>query len=116
MNVTAVNGNNAGLKARAATFARSILAELIDRFYLDVFYQERLIFLNIDLHMKLIPSANDFVCTSAAPFGNAKQENYKLVIKSANLIIRTKKLTSTTHKARIDLLVSQNMVHPLSSV
>ena len=66
--------------------------------------------------MKLIPSPNDFVCKSEAPGQGAKQENYKLVIQSANLIIRNKKLTSTAHKALMDLLVSQNMVHHLSRV
>ena len=54
MNITAVGGNNAGLNARVATFARSTLVELINRFHLDVFYQERLIPPNIDLYMKLI--------------------------------------------------------------
>ena len=72
MNVTAVGGNNAGLNARAATFARSTLVELIGRPHLDVFQQERLILRNIDLHMKLIPSPNDFVCKSAAPAANAQ--------------------------------------------
>ena len=71
MNVTAVNENNAGLNTRAATFARSTLIELIGRSHLDVFHQKRLIPLNIDLHMKLIPSPNDFVCKSAAPLENA---------------------------------------------
>ena len=66
--------------------------------------------------MKLIPSPNDFVCKSAAPAENAQQENYKLVIQSANLIIRIKKLTSTAHKALMDLLLTQNMVHHLSRV
>ena len=61
MNVTAVGGNNAGLNARAATFARITLVELIGRPHLDVVHQERLIPPNIDLHMKLIPSPNDFV-------------------------------------------------------
>ena len=44
------------------------------------------------------------------------QENYKLVIQSANLIIRTKKLTSTAHKALMDVLVLQNIMHHLSRV
>ena len=61
MNVTAVGGNNAGLDARAAKFARSTLVKLIGRPHLDVFQQERLIPQNINLHMKLIPSPNDFV-------------------------------------------------------
>ena len=37
MNVTAVGGKNAGLNARAATFARSTLVELICRHHSDVF-------------------------------------------------------------------------------
>ena len=116
MNVTAVGGNNAGLNARAATFARSTVVEFIDRPHLDVFNQERLIPPNINLHMKLMPSPNDFVCKSAAPCQGAQQENYKLVIQSVNLIIHSKKLTSTAHGALMDLLVHQNMQHHLSRV
>ena len=37
MNVTAVAGNNAGLNARAATFAKNTLVELIGRSHLDFF-------------------------------------------------------------------------------
>ena len=62
MGVTAVGGNNAGLNARAATFATSTVFELIGRPHLNVFNQERLIPPNIDLHMKLMPSADNFVC------------------------------------------------------
>ena len=116
MNVTSVGGNNPGLNARAATFPKGTLVELIGRSHLDVVHQKRLIPPNIDLHMKLIPSPNDFVCKSAASAANAKQENYKLVIQSANLIIRTKKLTSTAHKALMNHFVSHNMVHYLSRV
>ena len=81
MNVTAVGGNNAGLNARAATFVRSTLVKLIGRPHLYVFHQERLIPPNIDFHIKLIPSRNDFVCKSAAPGQGAEQEYYKLVIQ-----------------------------------
>ena len=59
--------------------------------------------------MKLIPSPNDCVCKSAAPAANAQQENYKLVIQSANLKICTKTLSSAAHKALIALLLTQNM-------
>ena len=115
MNVTAVGRNNAGSYARAATFARSTLVEPINRPHLNVFHQERFIPLSIDLHMILISSLNDIVCKSAAP-GTGAQENLKLIIQSANLITRTKKLTSTAHKALIDLFISHNMVHHLSPV
>ena len=73
MNVTEVGGNYAGMNARAATFARGTLVELIGRPHLDVFHQERLIPPNIDLYIKLIPSPNDFLFKSAAPAANAQQ-------------------------------------------
>ena len=48
------------------------------------FLPKRLFNPNIDLHMKLILSTN-FVRKSAAPAANDQQENYKLMIRSANL-------------------------------
>ena len=114
--VTGVGGNNAGLNARAAIFARSTVAELIGRPHVDVFHQDRLIPPAIDLHLKLMPSANNFVCKSAALAGNAQQENFKMVIQSVNLIICIKKLTSTAIKAHMELLESQNMRHHYSRV
>ena len=116
MAVIGVGGNNAGLNTRATKFARSAVVELIGRPHLDVFQQERLIPPNIDLNMRLIPSPNDFVCKSADPAQGGQQENYKFVIQRANLIIRTKKLTSTAQKALMDLFLLQNMVHFLSRV
>ena len=92
MAVTAVGANNAGLNARAATFARSTVVELIGQPHLDVFNQKRLIPPNIDLYIKLMLSPNNFVCKSAAPGQGAQQENYKLVIQSVNLIIPPKTL------------------------
>ena len=116
MNVTRVYGNNAGLNARAATFARCTLVELVGRAHLDVFHQQRLIPPNIDFHIKLIPSPKNLVFKSAALAANAQQENYKLVIQRANLIIRAKKLASTAHKALMDRFLTQNKVHYLSRV
>ena len=116
MGITAVGENNARLNTRATKFARSAVVKLIGRFHLDAFQQERLIPPNIDFNMRLIPSPNDFVCKSAATAQEARQENYKFVIQSASFIIRTKKLTSTAHKALITLRLTQNMVHHLSRV
>ena len=73
MDVTAVGGNNAGLNASAATFAKSTVVELIGRPHIDVFHLERLIFPNIDIHMKLMPSSKYFVCKSVAPGWGAHQ-------------------------------------------
>ena len=114
MGVTAVVGKNAGLNGRGATFAKSTVVQLIGRPHTDVFNQERLIPPNIDFGMKLMPFPNNFVCKSAAPGQGAQQENYKLVIQSVNLIIRTKRLTSTAHGAHMDLLILQIMRHYLS--
>ena len=116
MNVSAVGGNNAGLNARVATFARRNLVEHIGRHHLDVFNQERLIPLNIDFHRKFMPSPNNFLCKSAAQGQGAQHENYKLVFLSVNLIIHTKKLTSTANGGLMQLLVHQNMRHHLSHV
>ena len=106
MGVTAVGGNNAGLNTRATKFARSAVVEFIGRPHLDAFQQERLIPPNIDLNMRLIPSPNDFVCKSATTVQRGQQENYKFVIQGTNLIIRTKRLTSTAHEALMDLLLT----------
>ena len=116
MGVTAVGGNNTGLNTRATKFARSAMVELIGRPHLNALKQERFMPPNIDLNMRLIPSPNDFVLKSAAPAQGGQQKNYMFVIQSANLIIRTMKLTSTAHKAFMDFLLSQNMVHHLSRV
>ena len=66
--------------------------------------------------MKLLPSLHNFVCKSAVPSQSAQQENYKLIIQSVNIIIRTKKLTSTAHGALVDFLILQNMRHHLSRI
>ena len=81
-----------------------------------VFSQGHLISPNIDFHLKLMPSPNNFVCKSAAPGQAAQQENYKLVIQSVNLIIYTKKLTSMANGVLMNLFVHQNMRHHLLRV
>ena len=116
MGVTAVGGNYACLNARAATFARSTVIELVGCPHLNVLNHKCLIPLKIDLHMELMPSPNNFVCKSAAPAQNAQQEYNKLFIQSVNLIIRTKKLTSTAHGALMDFFQSQTIVHHFSRV
>ena len=65
--VTAADGNNTGLVTRATMFALSKTVELVGRPHVDVFQQDRVIQPGVDLHMKLIPAANNFVCKSADP-------------------------------------------------
>ena len=97
MGVTAVGGANAGLYARAVDFARSTVVELIGRPHLDVWHQDRLIPPNIDLHMKLMPSPNNFVIKSAAP-GNAAQENFKMVYRASILLFTPSSLPARPTK------------------
>ena len=80
MGVTEVAGDNAGLNTRAVTFATCTVVELVGRPHLDVFHQDCLIPPAIDLHMKLIPATDSFVCKSAAPGANAVQQNYKMAM------------------------------------
>ena len=67
MGVIAVGWNYAGLNARAATFARSTVVKIIGLPHLNVFIKKRFISQRIDLHIKLMPTLNNFVCKSAAP-------------------------------------------------
>ena len=103
MGVTDVAGDNDGLRTPAAQFASRRVVELIGRPHLEVFQQDRLIPPGVDVHLKLIPSANNFVYKSAAP-QNAQQQNYNTVIQFASLIIHKKQLTSDAEKAHRELL------------
>ena len=78
MGVTAVGGNNAGLNARASTFARSTVVELVGHPHLDVCHQESLIPPKINLQTKLIQSTNNFVCKSAAPGQGVQQKTLQV--------------------------------------
>ena len=51
MGVTAVNGQNAGQNAHAATFAKSTVFELIGRFNMDVINKQSFLPLKIDYDM-----------------------------------------------------------------
>ena len=77
MNVTDVTRANVGLRTRAARFSRSNVVELIGRHHLDVFQQDRLIPPRVDVHIKLMLAANNFVIKSVSPQqGGAAQQNY----------------------------------------
>ena len=56
----------------------------------------------------LVLSADSFLSKSAKT-ENAKQQNFKLVIKSVNLIIHIKHLTSTAQNTHMDQFQTQNM-------
>jgi len=116
MAVTNVTGDNLGLRARAARFRRGNVVQLMGRPHLDMFQQDRLIPPGVDVHLKLIPAARDFVCKSAAPQNNGVQENYKPVIQFAGFIVHTKQLTSEAELAHRALLREKVMRLPYTRV
>ena len=77
MAVTAANGDKRGLAVGATMFSESKTVELVGRPYVDVFQHDRLIPPGVDLHMKLVQAANNFVCKSIDPDKQA-QENIKV--------------------------------------
>ena len=109
MDVTAVAAANASMNTRAVTFAKSTVVKLVSRIQLDLFHQDRLIPLGIDLHIKLIPATDSIVCKSAGSGAGAAQQNYIMAIQQINHIIHTKQLTSTAQMAHKKLLHIQNM-------
>ena len=109
MGITNVQGENVGLVTRAARFATSTVVELIGRPHMDVFQQDRLIPPGVDMHLKMIPSASNFVCKSADPAQKQAQQNYKAVIMHASLIVHTKQLTSEAELAQRELLQEKVM-------
>jgi hypothetical protein len=89
MDITDVAGENDGLKERTKWFSNSALVEFSGRPHLDMFQQGRVLLPGVDMHLKLVPSSNEFYIKCAAPAGQAAQERYKVVIEKAVLTIRT---------------------------
>ena len=97
--VCANNGANTGLRARVVRMNNSTVVEYIMRPHFDIFQQDRLIPPGIDLHLKLIPNAANFVCKTTAPGDNAVQIAYKPHISFAGLYIKPKQLTNEAELA-----------------
>ena len=116
MTVTAANGDNRGLATRVTMFAESKTVELVGRPHVDVFQQDRLILPGVDLHMKLVSAANNFVCKSAEPGNGVNQENFKVKILYAALVIHTKQLTDVDELAHRELFLTRNMKLPYTRV
>ena len=88
--VTNPAGENAGLTARSAWFARSHVVTLFGRPHLDLFHQEKLIPSNIDLKLKMIPNTSAYLLKTIGPEQDHQQVNYKVKIMKARLFIRIK--------------------------
>jgi len=104
MDITNVTADNDGLKERAKWFGASALVEFSGRPHLDMFQQGRVLLPGMDMHLKLVPSSNEFFVKSAAPAGQVVQERFKVVIDSAHLTIRTKELIGDAALGHIAIL------------
>ena len=113
--VTAAGGDNRGLATRATMFAESKTVELVGRPHVDLFQQDRLIPPGVNLHIKFVPAPNNFVCKLVDP-GNQQQENFKVKILHAALVIHTKQLTDVAELAHREILLTRNMKFPYTRV
>lgn len=89
IDVTNVEGDNEGLKERTKMFYASAKVEFCGRPQHDMFQQGCVVLPGVDMHLKLVPSSNEFLIICAAPQENWQQERYKVVIEKAILSIRT---------------------------
>jgi len=118
MNVFATDdaGENLGLRARVVRFNGSTVVQLIMRPHLDLFQQDRLIPPGVDIHLRYIPSAANFVCKTPAPGNNNVQVNYIPIITYAGMFIHTKQLSSEAELAQRALLRERVMRLPYTRV
>ena len=108
--VTNPGGANTGHTARGVRFGNSATVTLMGRLHLDLFHQDKCIPGNVPIKIRLIPSGNSFVLNSVAPTGQNAQENYKMVITSARLYVRTKKVSPSLVLAHRQMLQETNYV------
>lgn len=116
MDVTNVGGANLGLKSRTTRFARSAIVELVGRPHLDIFHQDRLIPPGVSMFLKLIRANDSFVIKSAAPQGQAAQENFKVVLEKVHLLIHKKKLSADAEMYQLKQLEQKTMRLAISRV
>ena len=104
-------GANLGLGVREDVWDEGRTTELVGRPHLDIFQQGRLIPPKVNLHLKLIPAAYNFVIMS-----ETANVAFKLVIVSVQLTIRMKQLVSEAELAHRELVVHRPMKLPYSRI
>ena len=95
-------GVNTGLKTRETWLTDNTTMVLMGRPQMDLFHQEKLIPPNCDLKFRFIPQKPDFVLIAKDQAAEAK--NFKIVITSARLFIRTKSASPSLLLAHEQLL------------
>ena len=111
MGIADPQGANVGLVAREIVWNAGRTTELVGRPHLDIFQQGRLIPPKVNLHLKLIPAADNFVIMS-----NAQNPAFRVVIVSVQLTIRMKQLVSEAELAHRELVVHRPMKLPYSRI
>ena len=110
--VRAHNGDNVGHNRRAAKFAQGHVVEMVGRPHIDMFHQDKLIPPGINLNYRLLPAADTFVIRT--PDGDDVQ--YRFVIETVQLLMRTKQLTEPMEVAHRTLVQNQSMRLPHTRV
>ena len=97
---------------RAARFAEGAVVEMVGRPHLDLFHQDKLLPPGININYRLLPAADTFVLRT--PDGDNVQ--YRFIIETVQLLMRTKQLTESAELAHRSLVQQQNMRLPHTRV
>ena len=106
------HGDNLGHNMRAARFAEGAVVEMVGRPHLDLFHQDKLLPPGININYRLLPAADTFVLRT--PDGDNVQ--YRFIIETVQLLMRTKQLTESAELAHRSLVQQQNMRLPHTRV
>ena len=114
MDVTHVRADlatNLGLVKRTSFTNRSHIVDMLGRIHGDVFFQERLLLSNLNVHIRLTRSDNRF-----AIMGDGADLNYKVVITKAELLVRKVRVAPAIALAHAKALELSNAKYPIMRV
>ena len=106
--VPAADGANTALARRRRRYVDSTIVTLIGRLHLDLFHQDKLIPPHCELKIRLERNQPAWVLMNVAPTQNNPQENYRISIQSARLLLRTKEISSSMALAHELMLQKTN--------
>ena len=112
----AADGANTALARRRQRYVTSTVVTLIGRLHLDLFHQDKLIPSNCGITLRLERNSPSWVLMNVAPTQQAPQENYKIAILSARLLLRTKEISSSMALAHELMLQKTNYRIPFTRV
>ena len=101
---------NAGLATRQSFAAESREIDMMGRFHVDIFFQERYLLNEVNAKIKLVRS-NDAFCLMATGV-----RQFKVVITAATLLIRKVKISPSVYLAHARTLESGTAKYPIKRV